>query len=856
MTQQKFVKLFRPARAVLFGAVLAASGAAFTARELFAQLPAVQAEQGTSANDAPKQEEPEEPPFVGFAALSPEDQARAVEGKSFRELYDAGSALIGKGLRDDAAALCKQTLGADCTDSEYVQALELRLRAMNAPSLEKEATYAETAWILDEALNARPDSWRVKTGVAELLFYLPDFGYMQDGEFVYGRKQGENPLFCHERKRVRKMQLYAEALPLAREELDQLSNPESNTGENAKQIQLEIGLYYLAFASLFQKNGQLDYQRQQTLTDLSVLPDYAPAADDTYPMRGLSVPVDDEGAPVFFMVPDSFEAAKNDGERRQALLNELSERIPAFNTTVCLARASEAEQIFGVQNLQPYHPSFFADDYEDQEGTWAFSALTDSETIVKLPTGAKRVELPPEYDYISLWFKIFKLSNRNDWNSHRGIAREYENRRQFDKAAEVWKEFLERKGLPEIVVKDAKDALSNIVDPKVVIDSSSFVSGTKTSLNLRFRNAVGAEIVVRRLNLDEPMKMVRTEKFWQDYGNIGPVSGKLNDLVDSLLFQQYGRQEKKDNGPYDVAIDRLRNELNQFDLIGEEVARYDIDLESSTNHFDKIARDDFPVDEPGVYLVETTTNGGNKDAAVVWLHDFAIERKRADKGWRFIARDARTGEPLVEQPLEFIVVDRVLISGSESFTTAEYTKQTDKTGSVFFSMDEINDAYATEIIVTVPKEGVDKASAAQYSFIDFQGIWRFHGGNASKSGYYHGNPFDIPDSTAYFRADRISYRPNEKVEFKFFVAGSEYDAPEEAMWAGQKVDYRIIDPNDETILIKSVTLNKYGAFRDSFEIPNYAKPGSYSVLIGSFIDQKVPSPRSAILGGGYFVVEE
>jgi len=55
MTQQKFVKLFCPARAALFGAVLAASSAAFTA----AQEP--------------------EPPFAGFAALSAEDQGRAVE---------------------------------------------------------------------------------------------------------------------------------------------------------------------------------------------------------------------------------------------------------------------------------------------------------------------------------------------------------------------------------------------------------------------------------------------------------------------------------------------------------------------------------------------------------------------------------------------------------------------------------------------------------------------------------------------------------------------------------------------------------------------------------------------------------
>ena len=66
------------------------------------------------------------------------------------------------------------------------------------------------------------------------------------------------------------------------------------------------------------------------------------------------------------------------------------------------------------------------------------------------------------------------------------------------------------------------------------------------------------------------------------------------------------------------------------------------------------------------------------------------------------------------------------------------------------------------------------------------------------------------------------------------------------MWAGQDVDFQIVDPNGEIVVTKSVTLDKHGAFCDSFEIPSDAKPGEYSVQLGLFKDQKDPYRRTSV----------
>ena len=463
-----------------------------------------------------------------------------------------------------------------------------------------------------------------------------------------------------------------------------------------------------------------------------------------------------------------------------------------------------------------------------------------------------------------------------------GIGYEYENRRQFDNAADVWKELLEPKdyssflaelsqvapseisaedadAFASLLVNQAKVSLSEIVDPRVSIDSSSIVAGTKTNLNVRYRNAAGADIVVWRLNLDEPMKMVRAEKFWQEYGELGA----LNGLVDTLLRRHFSPNERTAGSQQDAKSKELLNLLKDGGLVGDEVARYSVELESSPKRFDKMTRVDFPVDEPGAYLVEVTATGGNKDAAVVWLRDVAVKREPLEDGCLYLALDAHTGEPLANQTLEFFVVAQNLRDVPRATTTREYTKRTDATGSLFLPYDDVHTRRSLEVFVSVPKEDGGEANAAQCSFVGFQGIWRLYGGKLrlSKSEYVFPNlpARFVKDSSAHFLADQPVYRPSETAEFKFVVGGSDYDTLEEAMWAGQEVDYQTIGPRGDVLAAQRVTLDKHGAYRGSYKIPSDAEPGVYTVQIAQNVELRSVvdySSEYGLLGTGSFEVQE
>jgi hypothetical protein len=842
--QQKFSKLFRWTGAVIFGVVLAASSLALTAPELLAQRPA-RVQRAQPAQGAPvKKIDPntKELPFSGLATQSAEDQAQALEGKSFDELWQAATKLTEEGMIADAKAIYKHMLGGDYSDSEYLKALTQYVSVTTSFSIEDEVKFADVEQALEEALAARANSWRVKTGVAGLLDYLPNAGYMRDGKFVYTYGWRQDMLSCQERKRVRKLQIYADALPLARKDIARI-NAGDDEKDDAWLTLAEASNYYLTFARALHGGGAYDYWRQQTLTDLSVLPDYLPATNVYRENRSSGAPVDEAGAPVFFTAPESFEAAKNDGERRQALLDELIEKFPAYKADVCSMRAQEAQEVFGVQTLASYRFFFNEDSGADQEsrqeGIWALNTLADNETIAKLATGVKRFELPPEYDYINLWREIIEIRGLSDWSVLVNLAQEYQNRRQLDKAAEVWKQILDQKNIPDYVLEQAKSSLSQIVDPRVSIDASSVVAGTKTDLNIRFRNAVGAEIVAKRLNVDEPLKIVRSDKFWQDYGGYG----NLNSVIDLILRQQFLPKDDKSNEQLDSKQRKLFESFQKIDFIGEEVARYSVEFEPDPNHYDKIKRVDFPISEPGAYLVEITATDGNKDVAIVWLRDVAIVRKPFENGRRYFALDAESGEPIVEQQIEFFVVNRRWNNGRYSIKTKGYTKRTDKAGSVLFANDEIKEQHSTEVLAVVPKDGRDKKSAAQYSFMDFQGIWRV----------YASDDF-FQNTRAFFVSDRPIYRPNQKAEFKFIVGDARYDAPDDSKWAGQELDYQILSPSGEKVAKKRVTLDEYGAFSDSFEIPGDAKLGVYSVQLARHFHDN--GTVDTWLGNGSFRLEE
>ncbi|MDD3590858.1 MAG: hypothetical protein PHO46_11410 [Thermoguttaceae bacterium] len=555
MTQQKSNKLLIWSGAVILVAALAAF-AAFDAHR----------RQGDVPQPSVKPDEP--------AVQPSEDQKNALKenalkGKPFTELYLASERLDHEGLSEDSTAIFRHILRADYSDAECLQDLTRRVNFKASSDLDDETKYAEIERLLDETLEARPNSWRVKTGVARLLDVLPNEGYMQDGKFVYTQPRlpaREDLLNCHERKRVRKLQLYADALPLVREELDQLGDAEEKTSDSSALFHENPSGYYLAFAGLFQNDVTLDFRRLLTLTDLSVLPDCQPVSEirpvsifDREDTRLNGAPVDEEGAPIFFTSPESFETAKNDGQRRQALLTELSERRPGYRATVCSQRARDAQALFGVQTLGWFAPgSSDAEQESRQKAIDDLKTLADNETIAKLENGVKRFELPPEYDYINLWREIAEIQGDSSSSALKEIALEYQNRRQLDKAADAWRRVLEQEDVPDHGLSQAKAALSQIVDSRVAIDSSSAVNGAKMDLNLRYRNAVGAEIVVKRLNVDEALKTVRNEEFWQEHGDIL----NMNSVVSTVLRRQYLPEENTENPELDALQKKLGELFN------------------------------------------------------------------------------------------------------------------------------------------------------------------------------------------------------------------------------------------------------------------------------------------------------
>ncbi len=141
------------------------------------------------------------------------------------------------------------------------------------------------------------------------------------------------------------------------------------------------------------------------------------------------------------------------------------------------------------------------------------------------------------------------------------------------------------------------------------------------------------------------MKLAHTREFWNDY------LGGLNRVVSSALSVQLTPKDSMEYAFLGPKPKELRDKFESFGVVGEEVARYSVEFEPSPNGFYKIARVDFPVDEPGAYLLEITAVDGNKDVAVIWLRDVAVARERVADGCRYFTFDARTGEPLPAQKL-------------------------------------------------------------------------------------------------------------------------------------------------------------------------------------------------------------
>ncbi|MGA2064908.1 MAG: MG2 domain-containing protein [Thermoguttaceae bacterium] len=732
--------------------------------------------------------------FLGSRAalaerLSEEEDVPAVR----KGLHDA----VQKGNFNDAYVGLRKLL----LDSAVVPSREDLTAVVQC--LQRLNRIAEIDELLESALKAHQDRagrWWFLWDVAGQYRAIPHEGFIVAGKFTRGPHRGGTgrPVNANARDRVRALQLMVQTLPAALKDRDHR----------------KAGDYMFALAEVWRLSrgyGPKAWRWLAAKTDLAVLPDYEDGWGDDYMGPAHGAPVDENGRPVFYSAPKTFEAAANDGQRWRWCLEQAIELDPARTSEVRYLFADFLRQEFDVQTLADYGWRFGraeSDDSQDQQaGIFALSTLGEDETITRLATGVRRFKLPDEFNCIKVYQRL--AAEREDPyapGALGALARIFENRRQYPKAAGYWRRLLAEYPRDFHNAGQWRDSLNQIegnwgrFEPVM-----GQPAGQGATVEYRFRNGssialTAHEITVQKL-LDDVKAYIKTRPQRMDWEktNVGDIGYRL--------------------------VTR-----NQLQYLGKEVASWRMEVKPRPRHFDKRVTIATPLQKAGAYLLKATMEGGNTSYIVLWLQDTAIVKKPMEGKTYYFVADARSGAPVPKANLEFFGWKHDWRGpGDIEVLLKDFAELADADGQVLTEPAAQPGDYQWLITATTP--------AGRLAYLGFTGAW-------------YGQRYDpeYNETKVYAISDRPVYRPEHVVKYKFWVAHAQYDAPEDrSAFAGQAFTVEIHNPKGEKVLSEAKKADAYGGLEGEYKLPADATLGVY----GMNVLQGVKT-----LGGASFRVEE
>lgn len=652
--------------------------------------------------------------------------------------------------------------------------------------------------ILEEAVKAHPKDWQVLKRVAWHYRSTTHYGYIVSGEFQRGwmRRGGATYADCWDHDRVRSLQLLEQATALA---------------EAAKADADSRALLALEFASALQTGrGGSAMFRLQALTDLSELPE--PQAQRYYGGGPDGAPVNDDGEPVVFATPKSWQAAKNDGERWRWQLEQAKALSRAVGLQARFTIADFSRAHFSVRTLRRYGSEFMAlqDKASTDDNPYALASLGDDETIARLATGIKRFKLPADYNYIAIYkelaeVEVGKLGGEEakdlkglkalqerlkqlrrliggrdiKGDAMTALAQLYEDRRQYPKAAEWWE-----KDKETARVKQIRDNWCRIepTEPKVAGEGASF--------ELRFRNGRKVDFEARIVDQDRLLE-------------------KVKSYLKSRPRRMDWRKTRINNIGWRIFHD------NQTELLGDKVASWSLDVEPFKDHVDRVVTVSTPLQKAGCYLITARMADGNESRVLMWINDTVIVDKRLDKAMGYFVADARTGAPLKGVNLEFFGYRtqwKNVKNGRnyQAFTFDNFAEETDEQGMAVRSTTDETRRFNWLII--------GRGENGRKAWYGFTRVW-------SSS-----MPTSKLDRTVGFGiTDRPVYRPKQDVNWKFWVRRTRYDAPDKCVYEGKPVKVRIYNPKREKVFEKVLTFDDMGGIDGKLTLPEEATLGVWRI---------------------------
>jgi hypothetical protein len=658
--------------------------------------------------------------------------------------------------------------------------------------------------LLAEVVAAQKTNWRLLWSAAQNTMNIPHHGFIVAGEFWRGNKRGGGVVVnAVERDRVRALQWMTQAMPLALKD------------EN----HAEVGDFLMAAAEMLLNNrGFSEAWRLQSLTNLAELPDYDPGWG--YYRQSAGAPVDAEGKPVYYQAPKTFEAAKNDGERWRWCLQQTVEFNPGRLNGVRKHFADFLLSQFGVQTMARYGWAFGRmqtdDTKENESGTYALHTLSENETIAQLATGIKRFSLPDEFNYIKIYQKIAEEPQTGLADAAlMQLAEIFENRRQYPKAADYWRRVA--KEFPNWTA-EANRRLDQIVGAWGRFEPvMTQPAGQGASVEFRFRNGHLLELTAHEIKVDKLLADVK------EY-----LKGGYKKEQNS-----YVNHQKIDIGNIGY---RLVQE-NEKQYLGDQVAAWTMVVSPRTDHFDKRVTVATPLAKPGAYLLRAKMKDGNTSNIVIWLAETAIAKKPLEgKAWYFVA-DAVTGKPVPKANVEFFGWQMQYHDKPQrhEVITKQFAEFTDADGQVIPDPSQLSQNFSWLAIA--------RTDDGRFAYLGFSGIWY---------GRYHDAEYKA--TKVYAITDRPVYRPEQKVQYKFWVRHAQYDQEDTSDFAGKTFTIEIRNPKGEKIVEKQMTADDFGGMAAELALPADATLGVYQMIVRG--DDAWFPGRNRQLGGGHFRVEE
>ncbi len=715
------------------------------------------------------------------AADAPLPEQRAAAKKQFDE-----------GNYRDAWEIYR-TLARDDANSGSVLADDFQMAVQCLRQLQR---HHEIDGFRENIVEIHHDDWRLLQQAAQSLVNGVHYGFIVASEFHRGNQRGGGEWAeSTERDRTRALQLMEQARSLA------AADDDKN----------EVARFYENYANtlMFARSGNEAWQLQD-LTDLDELPDYERGYHWQRGWGGGSAkgaPVDADGNPIFYSVPESYEVAANDGERWRWCNAMVVENNPGAADRVKSQFAQFLRSQFGVQTMQQWGivlPRYGdgTDDDEDESGPYALHTLEENETIAKLATGVKRITLPDQFNFIRIYQDLAGSDDNSYAEAALGqLAQIFEDRQQYPKAADYWRENIERFGPGQNNYKAQR--LEQIVGNWGQFESvQSQQAQTGATVEYRFRNGEKVRFTAHRLHVDKLLT---------------DVKNYLKSAPQQLDWQNV----QVDNIGYRIV------QQNQDKYLGEQVAEWDLELDPRPNHFDRRVTVTTPLQQAGAYLVVGKMGDGNVSRIVLWVDDTVIAKKQLNgKAWYFVA-DALTGEPVEEANVEFFGWRQERVPDTKRqyrVITDNFAEFTDEQGQIIPDP-KLLDSNMQWIAIA-------RTDGGRFAHLGFSGVWY---------GNYHDQQYN--QTKTYLITDRPVYRPSQKVQFKFWLRRTQYDRPDTSDFANQQHTVVINDPQGTEVFRQEYTTDAYGGIAGEYDLPEEPALGQYSIHL---LNQ----------GGGNFRVEE